>query len=76
MHLNVGLDKLKETEQQVLEMQKSLDQKKVELLTKERQAGEKLQTIIEEKKIAEKKKEDSTRLSSDAEKKAKEMEVR
>ncbi|CAD8134930.1 unnamed protein product [Paramecium octaurelia] len=76
LHLNVGLDKLKETEQQVLEMQKSLDQKKIELQTKERQAGEKLQTIIEEKKIAEKKKEDSTRLSSDAEKKAKEMEVR
>ena len=35
-----------------------------------------MQTIIEEKKIAEKKKEDRTRLSSDAEKKAKEMDVR
>ncbi len=57
-------------------MQISLDSKKIELQTKERQAGEKLQTIIEEKKIAEKKKEESTRLSSDAEKKAKEIDVR
>jgi dynein heavy chain 1 len=30
-HLNVGLDKLKQTETQVLEMQGSLDEKKKEL---------------------------------------------
>ena len=35
-HLNVGLDKLKQTEAQVLEMQGSLDDKRKELYQKEK----------------------------------------
>jgi len=38
-HLNVGLDKLKETETQVSEMQVSLNEKKTELEKKEKEAN-------------------------------------
>ena len=38
-HLNVGHDKLKQTENQVMEMQGSLDAKKSELETKEKEAS-------------------------------------
>jgi dynein heavy chain 1 len=39
LHLNVGLNKLKETETQVLEMQSSLDIKRAELEKKEKEAS-------------------------------------
>jgi dynein heavy chain 1 len=48
-HLNVGLDKLKQTEAQVLEMQGSLDLKKAELFKKEKEASEKMTLIVTEK---------------------------
>lgn len=47
LHLNVGLDKLKETESQVLNMQGSLDQKKAELEKKEKEASEKMTLIVQ-----------------------------
>lgn len=46
-HLNVGLDKLKQTETQVLEMQGSLDLKKAELEKKEKEASEKMTLIVQ-----------------------------
>jgi dynein heavy chain 1 len=62
LHLNVGLDKLKETESQVLNMQGSLDQKKAELEKKEKEASEKMTLIVQEKTKAKEKQEESSKL--------------
>ena len=56
LHLNVGLNKLKETEAQVLEMQLSLDIKRAELEKKEKEASEKMTLIVQEKTKANEKK--------------------
>jgi dynein heavy chain 1, cytosolic len=56
LHLNVGLNKLKETEAQVLEMQSSLDIKRAELEKKEKEASEKMTLIVQEKTKANEKK--------------------
>lgn len=61
-HLNVGLDKLKQTETQVLEMQGSLDIKKAELEKKEKEASEKMTLIVQEKTKAKEKQEESSKL--------------
>lgn len=61
-HLNVGLDKLKQTETQVLEMQGSLDLKKAELEKKEKEASEKMTLIVQEKTKAKEKQEESSKL--------------
>ncbi|KAF8934382.1 dynein heavy chain [Dissophora ornata] len=55
-HLNVGLDKLKDTVVKVEELRKSLAIKKRELEIKNRQANEKLQTMVADQQEAEKKK--------------------
>ena len=56
LHLNVGLNKLKETETQVLEMQSSLDIKRAELEKKEKEASQKMTLIVQEKTKANEKK--------------------
>jgi dynein heavy chain 1 len=61
-HLNVGLDKLKQTESQVLEMQGSLDEKKKELEKKEKEASQKMTLIVQEKTKAKEKQEESAKL--------------
>jgi dynein heavy chain 1, cytosolic len=61
-HLNVGLDKLKQTEAQVLEMQGSLDSKKAELEKKEKEASEKMTLMVQEKTKAKEKQEESSKL--------------
>lgn len=61
-HLNVGLDKLKQTETQVLEMQGSLDLKRTELFQKEKEAGEKMTLIVQEKTRAKEKQDESSKL--------------
>ena len=58
-HLNVGLEKLKETEAEVKVLQASLDKSKTELETKQKQANQKLQMMLKEQKEAETKKESS-----------------
>ncbi|KAF9922924.1 hypothetical protein FBU30_006961 [Linnemannia zychae] len=55
-HLNVGLDKLKDTVVKVEELRKSLAIKKNELELKNRQANEKLQKMVADQQEAEKKK--------------------
>ena len=66
-HLNVGLNKLKETEEQVIELQKSLDTYKAELEAKEKEANEKLKLMVKEQKEAEAKRESSITLSKNLE---------
>lgn len=58
-HLNVGLAKLKETEEEVKVLQISLDKSQKELETKQKQANQKLQMMLQEQKQAEAKKEAS-----------------
>lgn len=72
-HLNVGLDKLKLTETQVLEMQGSLDIKKAELEKKEKEASEKMTLIVQEKTKAKEKQEQSEKLKVIIEAKTKEI---
>ncbi|KAF9161045.1 hypothetical protein DFQ26_004928 [Actinomortierella ambigua] len=55
-HLNVGLDKLKDTVVKVEELRKSLAIKKNELEAKNRQANDKLQKMVADQQEAEKKK--------------------
>lgn len=62
VHLNIGLQKIKETVDQVNELQKSLAVKRNELTTKNNQANLKLQQMMEDQKEAEKKKVDSQQL--------------
>lgn len=46
LHLNVGLNKIKETEEQVLELQKSLSLKSQELEAKNAAANAKLKQMV------------------------------
>lgn len=61
-HLNVGLDKLKQTETQVMEMQGSLDEKKRVLEIKEKEASSKMTMIVQEKTKAKEKQTESAAL--------------
>eukprot|EP00830_Metopus_es_P014557 TRINITY_DN3901_c0_g1_i1.p1 TRINITY_DN3901_c0_g1~~TRINITY_DN3901_c0_g1_i1.p1 ORF type:complete len:1012 (-),score=209.87 TRINITY_DN3901_c0_g1_i1:2492-5527(-) len=56
-HLNVGLNKLKETEAEVIALQTSLDKSQKELEIKQKLANEKLKLMVQEQKQAEAKKE-------------------
>lgn len=69
-HLNVGLAKLKETEQQVAELQQSLGLKEVELVEKNQQAEEKMQLMVEQQAIAEERKKDAESLAVDLDQKS------
>ncbi|KAK3805063.1 MAG: dynein heavy chain [Linnemannia elongata] len=63
-HLNVGLDKLKDTVVKVEELRKSLAIKKSELEVKNRQANEKLQKMVADQQEAEKKKATSIEIQA------------
>lgn len=63
-HLNVGLDKLKDTVVKVEELRKSLAIKKSELEVKNRQANEKLQKMVADQQEAEKKKSTSIEIQA------------
>ncbi|KAF9586482.1 hypothetical protein BGW38_004001 [Lunasporangiospora selenospora] len=63
-HLNVGLDKLKDTVVKVEELRKSLAIKKNELELKNRQANDKLQKMVADQQEAEKKKATSIEIQA------------
>jgi dynein heavy chain 1 len=73
LHLNSGLDKLRQTENQVLEMQSSLDIKKLELEKKEREASTKMSLIVTEKTNANEQADLSTKLKVKLDEKQKEI---
>ncbi|KAK3075938.1 Dynein heavy chain cytoplasmic, partial [Coniosporium uncinatum] len=52
-HLNVGLDKLRETFDKVRDLRKSLSEKKTQLERKDKEANEKLQQMLSDQKEAE-----------------------
>ena len=64
LHLNIGLDKLRQTAEQVAEMQESLGAKDAELKQKDAQANLKLQEMVEKQNEAEGKKGDAIVLST------------
>ena len=55
-HLNVGLEKLRETVQKVSELRSSLAVKKAQLETKDVEANEKLQKMVADQQVAEQRK--------------------
>jgi len=55
-HLNVGLDKLRETVEKVRDLRKNLAGKKNQLVEKDREANEKLQNMINDQRQAEQRK--------------------
>ncbi len=56
MHLNIGLDKLRQTEEDVEALRRGLAVKEAELTLKNKEASDKLQTIIAEQAEAEQQK--------------------
>lgn len=66
-HLNVGLDKLKETVTAVSDLQQSLAAKRIQLTAKDRQANEKLQSMVAGQKQTEEQKQASIELQSNLE---------
>jgi dynein heavy chain 1 len=64
-HLNSGLRKLVETQQEVLHLQDALNEKKKDLEVKNRQANEKLEQMMVDQKRAEQKRDQSLKLGED-----------
>ena len=67
-HLNTGLRKLKETEEQVTNLQISLNEKTKELEEKKLAANEKLKQMVQDQQIAEQKKKAAEEMSEKLEK--------
>lgn len=66
-HLNVGLDKLKETVAAVSDLQKSLAVKRTQLTAKDKEANEKLQNMVAGQKQTEEQKQASIELQANLE---------
>ena len=62
LHLNIGLQKLRDTQEQVSTLQISLREKNTQLEAKNKQANEKLKQMVDDQQIAEQKKKDSEEL--------------
>ncbi|ORY65054.1 dynein heavy chain, N-terminal region 1-domain-containing protein [Pseudomassariella vexata] len=67
-HLNVGLDKLRDTVEKVSDLRVSLAQKKTQLAQKEAEANEKLQRMVADQQEAEQRKNTSLEIQSALEK--------
>jgi len=76
LHLNIGLQKLYDTEKQVKELQQSLATKNQELEAKNNLANEKLKQMVEDQQVAEQKKKDSTTLQTELDQQNSEIQVR
>ena len=72
-HLNVGLDKLRETVDKVSELKKSLAEKSSELEKKDAEASEKLQRMLADQQEAEKRRAASLEIQAALEKQEKEV---
>lgn len=72
-HLNVGLDKLRETVEKVSELKRSLADKKTELEKKDAEAGEKLQRMVADQREAEQRRAASLEIQAALEKQEKEV---
>eukprot|EP00761_Pharyngomonas_kirbyi_P012437 gb/GECH01012464.1/.p1 GENE.gb/GECH01012464.1/~~gb/GECH01012464.1/.p1 ORF type:complete len:4713 (+),score=1227.40 gb/GECH01012464.1/:1-14139(+) len=73
LHLNQGLKKLRETEEEVAEMKISLTQKEEELREKDKQANEKLKEMVKDQQEAEDKKKESEKIQEQLEEQSKDI---
>ena len=76
LHLNIGLDKIHDTEEEVKKLQGSLAEKSKELSEKEKQANEKLLLMVSEQQQAEQKRETALTMTKELEVKDKEIRER
>jgi dynein heavy chain 1 len=76
LHVNAGLSKLKQTQENVAELKQGLGTKTAELRKKETLANEKLQQMVADQNIAEKRKEEAERMSVEVEKQQKQINER
>ena len=72
-HLNVGLEKLKDTVDKVRDLRVSLAQKKAQLEKKDAEANEKLQRMIADQREAEQRKATSLKIRADLDKQEEEV---
>ncbi|KAK2746366.1 hypothetical protein FQN57_003248 [Myotisia sp. PD_48] len=75
-HLNVGLQKLRDTVDKVRDLRASLAQKKAQLLKKDAEANEKLQRMVADQQEAEQRKSASLEIQTALEKQEKEVDAR
>jgi len=68
LHLNVGLQKLRDTELAVSELQKTLREKSTVLEAKQAEANEKLKQMVKDQQVAEEKRQASLLLRTELEK--------
>lgn len=73
LHVNAGLEKLRQTQENVEELQKGLGIKTGELKKKEALANEKLVSMVADQKDAETKKADAEKVTAEVEKQQKEI---
>lgn len=76
LHVNAGLDKLRQTQQNVADLKIGLGEKTAELRKKETLANEKLQQMVADQNEAEKRKEEAEKMSAAVEKQQKEINKR
>ena len=67
LHVNAGLSKLRQTQENVAELKIALSSKKKELREKESLANQKLQQMVHDQNIAEKRKEEAEQMSKEVE---------
>ncbi len=76
LHTNAGLEKLRQTQENVAELKQSLSQKTKVLRQKESLANEKLQQMVADQNIAEKRKVEAEKMSSEVKKQQVEIDTR
>ena len=76
LHVNAGLAKLRQTQENVAEMKAALGSKKTELRDKEHLANQKLQQMVGDQKEAEKRKEEAERMTKEVEKQSTQISLR
>lgn len=76
LHVNAGLDKLRQTQENVGELKEGLGTKTAELRKKESLANEKLQQMVADQNEAEKRKDEAERISAQVEQQQKEIDKR
>lgn len=76
LHTNAGLDKLRQTQENVAELKQSLGEKTMVLREKEALANEKLQQMVADQNVAERRKTEAERMSADVKKQQVQIDTR
>jgi dynein heavy chain 1, cytosolic len=76
LHVNSGLDKLRQTQENVSELKIGLGAKTAELGQKEALANQKLQEMVADQNVAERRKEEAVRISAEVKKQQNEINQR